>query len=104
MANGHEPIPAVNSHIRWVELSDATVIMYNMHTADYLDLKAPLTVQVWLAIDGRRGTEEIAEHVNCRNNGDLPKLTASAVRRVLDGLVRMDLVAVNGPAPRMTDP
>lgn len=95
-------VPKINDYIRWVILSDQTILLYNMRNAQYLDIKAPLTVRVWEALDGRRDLEQTTEHVNAQNDGSLPRITARSLGRLLEGMQKMDLISMQDVSVEVT--
>jgi hypothetical protein len=85
--------PHISAHVRWVELRDGTLIAYNMRSAEYLEVRAALTVRIWLALDGSRSVAGIVEHVNARRTPEVPPLTVRMAERLVAGLSTMGLVS-----------
>lgn len=85
--------PHIGTHVRWVELRDGTVIAYNMRTAEYLEVRAAMTVQIWLALDGSRSLKDVVEYINFRRPREIAPLTDRMVERVVEGLAAMGLLS-----------
>jgi hypothetical protein len=87
------PAPQINRHIRWVQLRDGSVIAYNMRTAEYLEIHAPLTILAWLALAGQSSAPGTHDRHGHDALADVALVPLPGLPELLAGLERMGLIS-----------